>query len=133
MSYQDTTTHAFDIDQMLLQYPQLWPYFYDDKLPPGNDDPEYYRVLAAAELYLDAAETIWRHHGEYMPTDVVGWREWIHDLLQHSPVLQDGFSKKPYWYPALLELVQEEMCGHSHDQVLKLRDQMRKLQPPALD
>lgn len=119
-SYSDTTTHVNQLNLLLVQYPNLRPYFYDNEAPPTKGEPDYNRVLAAADLHLDVAEKIWRHHDEYVAADVIGWREWIHDLFEYSPVIRDIVFRGRYLYPALVELLEKEPCTQS-EHVLALR------------
>jgi hypothetical protein len=120
-SYTDTTTMVLDIDRMLVEYPQLRPYFHENQECPRND-PGYHRVVAAADLYLDVAEHIWHHHVEYVDTDAIGWREWIHELFQRSPVLRSIMIDQGYLYPALTDVLDNEPCNHpGHELALTFR------------
>ncbi|HEY3753348.1 MAG TPA: hypothetical protein VGL80_29515 [Pseudonocardiaceae bacterium] len=121
-SYSDTTTMVLDVDRMLVEYPHLRPYFFDNQELPGKDEPEYHRVLAAADLFLDVAEHIWHHHVEYVPADAIGWREWIHELFQNSPALREIMRAQPFLYPALTDVLDNEPCNQSgHELALGFR------------
>jgi hypothetical protein len=118
-TYQGATALALDADRMLLQYPQLRPYIYLDKEPPpegeGEDEDEYHRVMAGAEFFLDVVECIWDHRKEYSRVDQAAWREFIHELLAHSPVMRDTFRGQPDWYPALQHLIELGTCTSPDD------------------
>jgi hypothetical protein len=122
-SYSDTTTMVLDIDRMLVEYPHLRPYFYENQALPKKNDPDHHRVVAAADLYLDVAEHIWHHHVEYESADAIGWREWIHELFQKSPVLRGIMLTHGYLYPALTDVLENEECSRSdHEIALSFRD-----------
>jgi hypothetical protein len=67
-------------------------------------------VEAAAELVLDVLECIWDNRPQFTPRDLVSWREWIHQMLQTSPVVRDLYEEYTYWYPTVQDLLEWEPC-----------------------
>lgn len=95
-----------ELDKTFLEYPDLRPYFYDGK-PFDVDDPNRDRVLAAAELVLDAFEWIWYRQDKLNAKSEEGWRAYTIDTFSSSPVLQQHYLASESWYPGITRLIAE--------------------------
>jgi hypothetical protein len=67
-------THAMALDRLFVELPELRPYFYDGE-PIPDGDPERGRVISAAELIVDLADTVasMQRHGQLDPEDEAAW------------------------------------------------------------
>lgn len=123
-------------DQMMVERPALRPYLYGDDdgkpVPVTATGEERWRIEAAGEFFLDVFETIWDHRPEYTPHDRDSWREWIHEIMESSPVIQgiytDGGAR---WYPTLAGMFADEVCDSPDDHVW-VNDQVGKSQISAV-
>jgi hypothetical protein len=93
-----------DVDKVMLQYPGLRAYFYDDKPCPMRGR-ERERVLLVTGMYADALEA------GLMATDRVrasesheDWRSYSRFVLAHSPTMRAFVRDHPDWWPKLAQL-----------------------------
>ena len=91
--------------RVLIDYPDLRPYFFDGKRPAAN---HWNQVEAVALSQLDIMEAIWDHHDEFKDLDCEAWREWTHAILQSSPTMQERYD--PDWYPSLKLMLADAVC-----------------------
>ena len=95
--------------QVFIEHPELRPYFEAKReIAEDMDEKEQDRIRAAALTQLDVMETIWDHHEELNPEDILAWQEWIHYMFEQSPVLQKEYD--PAWYPSMKEMFAEHLC-----------------------
>jgi hypothetical protein len=107
-SYTNATAMGLEISRMVVTYPEVRPFLYDNA-ELDDADPHRNRVLAAAELVLDCCESIWEKRDEFTlgpeaQSDRNAWRMWILDLFESSPVLARMFEDNRDWYPHLCHL-----------------------------
>jgi hypothetical protein len=91
--------------RVLIEYPDLRPYFFDGKRPAANHRNQ---VEAVALSQLDVMEAIWDHRSEFADRDREAWREWMHASLQSSPTTQKWCL--PDWYPSLKLMLSDAVC-----------------------
>jgi len=51
---QSLTVQNNEINKILIERPELRPYFYDDTAPPAEPGPLKSQIEAVAEMYLDS-------------------------------------------------------------------------------
>ncbi len=87
----------FEWVKILLEYPQLRPYFYDDQ-DITSDHQDYSRVLGIAELIC----THFEHavlQMENLPTHIVPrWHQYIRSLYNRSPIVRRHLKENEGWY-----------------------------------
>jgi hypothetical protein len=97
---------------MFIQHPEMRPYFEAGKpITDAVDDTMEQRIRAGAVAQLDVMETIWDHHDEYDADDTKAWREWMHDVLDNSPVVAEMFVELETWYPSIHEMLTLHPCS----------------------
>ncbi|MEJ3746228.1 hypothetical protein WEI85_23425 [Actinomycetes bacterium KLBMP 9797] len=107
-TYRSATDLVLEVDRIFIGEPHLRRYFYDGE-ECAEADPEYQKVQAIAEFYLDIVECVWDHR-EFNPADRRAWREWIHDVFEGAPPLRTLYGRHPDWYPTLMDLFTWESC-----------------------
>jgi hypothetical protein len=93
-----------DVEKVMLQYPGLQAYFYDDKpCPPRGRERE--RVLLVTGMKADVLEA------GLMATDRVrasesyeDWLSYSRFVLAHSPTMRAFVRDHPDWWPQLAQL-----------------------------
>jgi hypothetical protein len=100
---------AVDADRVLVDYPELRPYFFDDRraVEVGTERD---RVLAASVYFLDSLDAIWDQSRELDQGDRDAWREWIHDLFQGAPTMQDFYLAHLPSYVTLTGMLRNDGC-----------------------
>ena len=87
-----------EFDRTVLQYPALYKYFYEGQ-ELARDDPEYARVMAAAQLLANYFDGFFRQRGLYRqmwPDEQ--WRAYIQDHIRRSPALRSYVRANPAWF-----------------------------------
>jgi len=87
-----------EFDKTILAYPVLYRYFYQGQEVAG-DDPEYARVMAAAQLLANYFDGYFRQRGMYRqmwPDE--HWKRYIGDHVSKSPVLRSYVRENPAWF-----------------------------------
>jgi len=88
-----------EIHQVILNDPQLRPFFYENR-PLPDDEMLLNKVAVFSEMVLDFYELI-SHQKDFMPSDLFdSWETYIKDLYRRSPVLKDHLHKHSTWYSA---------------------------------
>jgi hypothetical protein len=94
-----------EFDKVILDNPGLYKYFYQGQdLTP--DDPEYARVMAAAQLLANYFDGYFQQQGRYrqMWPDRL-WKDYIRDHVAKSPVLRRYVAESSRWFsPEFVEL-----------------------------
>ena len=85
-AYSNMSSWTFDLDKAFLQYPELRPYFYAGK-DIREDDPLFLRAQTMAEFLLDNFDSIMEFDRQYPGTLHAGWRDWIYESFNRSPLL----------------------------------------------
>jgi hypothetical protein len=98
-------TRQLEFDKVILDNPRLYEYFYQgQELAP--DDPEYARVMAAAQLHANYFDGYFQQHGRYrqMWPDKL-WKDYIRGHVAKSPVLREYVAANAAWFsPEFVEL-----------------------------
>ena len=103
-----------EFDKTILEQPTLYRYFYQGQdLDP--DDPEFARVMAAAQLLANYFDGFFQQQGMYrqMWPDSL-WKRYIEDHVAKSPVLRRYVIENSGWFSP--EFVQ--ICNPSKQAVL---------------
>lgn len=117
MSLERTTYIEFesmllDLSKLIIQYPEVRPYLYDDKTCPKKDDKDYNLVISFCVYYLDFFDhvltteilspggTKWENHK---------WETWIYDMLKTSPSLRETLNDERHWYDEALYKILENV------------------------
>ncbi|MER6959546.1 hypothetical protein [Streptomyces sp. NPDC000618] len=100
-----------DVDRVMLQYPGLRAYFYEQKRCPRRGR-ERERVLILAGMYADVLE------GGLMATRRVrasesheDWLSYSRFILVHSPTMRSFVQDHPDWWPNLTKLSSDLLIG----------------------
>jgi hypothetical protein len=101
-NYAALATFMFEVEQTFIDYPELWPYFYDGE-PVDELGPDYDRILAVAANKLglfsyllilsDRFPQLWPPHW---------WAKSIEEAFVTSPVMRQYLHKKRGFYDAEL-------------------------------
>ncbi len=105
-SFQNISMSTLDIDRIFVEYPETRPYFYSRR-PISEDAPNYNRVAAIAECFLDLFDTYLsqvKYNDEY--SNVM--KEYIIDMFMRSPILRTQLDDLSVWYPEALIAVKME-------------------------
>jgi hypothetical protein len=103
--YQDINRMMMDIDMVFVERPQLRQYFYDG-IPIARFEPEYERVVAISELFVDFMDNFVQQEARmrHQPTEY--WHAYFHEMLQSSPCLREYWACNGHWYaPRLIALL----------------------------
>lgn len=106
---QSIVTQVVALDRLLVEKPELYPYFYDCK-PLAVGDPLYPTVRSAGMMYLDifdivaSQSTIFKSSWENPEL----WTRWIVDTFEHSPALRDLLRDYSHWYGPRLNGLRKE-------------------------
>jgi hypothetical protein len=97
--YDRTTAAVFELDKIHVAYPELRPFFYENR-ELRKDDPLAPRVFAVAEMTLDTFQIVLtqiRQNPRRYP-DYASDRHWIVDAFKNSKVLRDYMDAHKTWY-----------------------------------
>ena len=91
-------TRQLEFDKVILAHPCLYKYFYQSR-DIALDDPEYTRVMAAAQLLANYFDGYFQQEGMYrqMWPDSK-WKSYIHDHVAKSPALRRYVVANPAWF-----------------------------------
>jgi hypothetical protein len=100
-------TRQLEFDKVILANPCLYKYFYHGQ-DIASEDPEYTRVMAAAQLLANYFDGYFQQEGMYrqMWPDSK-WKSYINDHVAKSPALRRYVVANPTWFAQ--EFVQ--MCN----------------------
>jgi hypothetical protein len=103
-------TRQLEFDKIILEHPTLYRYFYQGQ-DVGPDDPEFARVMAAAQVLANYFDGFFQQQGMYrqMWPDRL-WKAYIRDHVAKSPVLRRYVTENSGWFSP--EFVQ--ICNSSH-------------------
>ena len=87
-----------EFDKVILTYPTLFRYFYQGH-QLDFDDPEYGRVMAAAQLLANYFDGYFQQRGQYrqMWPDAK-WESYIQDHVAKSTVLRSYVKENHRWF-----------------------------------
>ena len=114
--YATMTIQTLEMDKILLEHPQLRPYFYEKWDPSGLTDYETRnKVTIIAEYQLDYFDLVMTQL-DYIPTDQDSeedketWKKYFADSFANSPALCKRITDKPGWYMTKLVKIAEDNC-----------------------
>lgn len=79
---------SFETYKLLVDHPDLRPYFYEDKSLDGLSESERQRLLAAAELFTDYFEGIFLARASLDEETVSLWRDYMRSLHGTSSAIR---------------------------------------------
>jgi hypothetical protein len=96
-----------EFDKVILAYPCLYKYFYQEH-DIDSDDPEYARAMAATQLLANYFDGYFQQQGRYrqMWPDKL-WKRYIQDHVAKSRVLRRYVSENVAWFsPEFVQMCQ---------------------------
>jgi hypothetical protein len=97
-----------DIHRVIVDHPNLRPYFYDKKCIASTDE-HYGIIMTICEMVVDFYEGVSLQR-EHMPQDLVeSWQRYCRDLCVRSPALQEYLRENRQWYSE--ELLRDLLFG----------------------
>jgi hypothetical protein len=103
-------TRQLEFDKVILAHPGLYKYFYQGE-DIVSDDPEYIRVMAAAQLLANYFDGYFQQAGMYRqmwPDNK--WKSYIRDHVRKSPALRRYVAANPTWFaPEFVELCNQSV------------------------
>jgi hypothetical protein len=109
--HQEREGSTLGLDRVFIEYPELRPYFYEEK-DIAKEDPLYNRVVAVAEMHLDTFDYALKHAEDFQNYEPFPGSEkvWMQDMFRKSPILRHYLQTKKAWYSERLQdLVKEAM------------------------
>ncbi|ADP81085.1 hypothetical protein [Pseudofrankia inefficax] len=103
-AHQTLSELALRLSEAFLEYPELRPYFYDRK-ELSSDDASANRVLAMAEMMLDACEWVLQGRYKLSKYDRAGWESYARHMLENSPVMRANLAEHSDWHPLVSGLL----------------------------
>ena len=89
-----------------LEYPELRPYFYDNKKAPENICvKDYNRIIVIAEMFLDTFEWVEHDISQATYIDKKSWRDYMISVYSTSDVIQNFHKANPTWHPLFNNLI----------------------------
>jgi hypothetical protein len=110
-TYQAMNQLAVDCDRVFIEYPLLYPFFFEGQGLP-TADPDRAQVLAACAFTLDTLDGIWDHGAELDAADRESWCEWIHGTFEAAPAMQAYYRSHLPAYATLHGMFTEFACSH---------------------
>jgi hypothetical protein len=103
-AYEGGSGQMSAIDNIFVEHPELYPYFYDGKMIAKND-PEYFKVLTVAMAITNFLEgTLPRDGAEPMPW----WEKYMNDQFAISPIMCEYLEQRQNWFdPRLVKIMRD--------------------------
>jgi hypothetical protein len=99
---------AFEMQQIFVKHPELWPYFHKGKDLEDNAPAEKIALLEAVGLlkldYFELIQMIYRADLMMDKEDIDATREYMRHGIANSPMLRRLFARHRDWYPKLQPL-----------------------------
>ncbi len=96
---------AFEMQQIFVEHPELWPYFHEGKDIEQGATPEKIALLEAVGLlkldYFELIRMIYRADLMMDEEDIEATRLYMRHGIDNSPVLRRLFARHRNWYPKL--------------------------------
>lgn len=94
--YQSFVSNSVKIDEMLITYPELRKYVYDNE-PIDESTPDLDRVMSMVELIVDCMENI-EVYKKYLPRNrKSGWLQYVIDI-KNTPAYEFFTKKNGGWF-----------------------------------
>lgn len=104
--YQHVTTLFVNMNNPFLEYPELRPYFYENKHPEGLKEEDYNRSIVIAEMFLDTFEWVEHDINKATQIDKKAWEEYMFSIYSSSVIVREFHEKNPLWHPLFNSLLQ---------------------------
>jgi hypothetical protein len=103
-AYEGSSAQMSAIDNMFVEHPELYPYFYDGKVI-AKSDPEYLKVLTVAMALTNFLEaSLPREGADPMPW----WEKYISEQYAISPIMSEYLEQRQNWFdPRLVKIMRE--------------------------
>jgi hypothetical protein len=97
---QSMTKLTMDLDQLIIDHPELRPYLEGNANPTNDSQINYSRAVDGAIMTLDVFDVARVQVGTFRSewTNPEGWTNWIIDDFAHSPFLREEYRKCASWY-----------------------------------
>lgn len=101
--WQNLTMPGREISKILIDNPQLKPYFYDAK-PINKNDKNYTKSLLIAELYIDYIESFFDDYVYDLPKMDEGgeyrkmWEDYFMNVFLASPIMKQYLKENSQYY-----------------------------------
>jgi hypothetical protein len=105
-------THVGDLGKLLLQRPDMYPYFYLNQQPDEKNTKLKQELEIMAIVFADVLDEASVQSTRFKDQweDPKSWDKWTEDMLKRSPILRE-FLKDPKhdgWYgPLLMQRLQK--------------------------
>ena len=87
-----------NILEMMVEYPDLRPFFYDNAAWPPQEPKLYSQAMTMAELWTDLFEQVIIQL-ENLPRDMAPtWKRYATDMYATSPAIRSYFKESCKWY-----------------------------------
>lgn len=106
--YQHVTNLFNSLNAPFLEYPQLRPYFYDNKKPENLNLEDNNRIEVIAEMFLDTFEWVEHDIQKAKKIDKDSWRDFMIGVYSSSDVIKSFHEKNPSWHPLFNKLIQKK-------------------------
>jgi hypothetical protein len=118
-AYEGGSGQMSAIDNIFVEHPELYPYFYDGKVITKND-PEYFKVLTVAMAITNFLEgTLPRDGAQPMPW----WVKYMNDQFAISPIMCDYLEERQNWFdPRLVKIMKDAKNRSSSSLSSEARD-----------
>jgi hypothetical protein len=114
-AYQSIAANTLELDKILIEKPELRPYFYSG-VDINENDKNYELVMAIAEFQLDFFDATLTQF-EVMPSDTQldkeAWNKYFSDSFAKSPGLCKRINSNRDWYRDNLVGIASRSCAHS--------------------
>lgn len=109
-AYEGGSGQMAAIDNIFVEHPELYPYFYEGKVIAQND-PEYVKVLTVAMAVTNFLEaTLPREGADPMPW----WGKYMSDQFASSPIMCEYLERRNDWFDPRLVKIMREAKGRTN-------------------
>lgn len=104
-TFQTTVNSFNDLTKYFIAHPEYKPYFYAGKKAP-DEELEFERVNALAELFIDAFDSLVVHQGYTLKEyEWETWDRYAKYIYRRSPIIRRYLADHADWYPEALFLL----------------------------
>lgn len=93
-AYEGSSGQMSAIDNIFVEHPELYPYFYDGKAI-AKSDPEYLKVLTVAMAVTNFLEATLPREGA---PRILWWEEYMSDQFALSPIMCEYLEQRHRWF-----------------------------------
>lgn len=105
--YQHITTLFYNMNAPFLKYPELRPFFYENKEPSNLSEIDLNRIQVIAEMFLDTFEWVEHDIKRAKKFDKEAWRSFMTSIYSSSTILQEFHNQNPLWHPLFDNLIRK--------------------------